>query len=105
MENKMGSLIEGFVERREKQIKDIIESHVKAKVKNYMETMFHWKFCETGYILLKDEGFSKWYECPVCKMKFESDASGMNCVNVIPTGRGRTAHWEPACPKCFEFEK
>ncbi len=94
----MGDLVVGFEERREKQL-----AH-----DDYMEAKFYWKHHE-GYILLKDEGYSFWYECPVCGMKFESDLGGMNAVNVItegtgPTGKGRTAHWEPACPKCFRYE-
>ena len=102
----MDNLIQGFTERRQIQLK---EDEKKEAYDDYMEAMFHWKFDEDGYILLKDEGFSKWFECPVCGMKFESDGSGMNCLQVItegtgPTGRGRTAHNEPACPKCFRYE-
>ena len=51
------------------------------------------------YLLLKDEGFFKWFECPTCGMKFESDGSGMNCevvVEIGPTGRGRRLR--PICP-------
>lgn len=93
----MDNVIHGFTEKRQEQL------DADAR----MEALFHWKFCEEGYILLKDEGHSKWFECPVCKMKFESDNSGMNCLSIItegtgPTGRGRTAHYEPACPRCFK---
>lgn len=52
-------------------------------------------------MLIKDEGFSKWFQCQSCSMQFEADASGMNTKLVTgtgPTGRGR--HLEPACPKC-----
>lgn len=94
-------VVEGFTERRQKQLE-------KEKKTTRIEAFFNEKFCTVGYTLLKDEGFSKWFECPVCGMKFESDASGMNSISVItegtgPTGRGRTQHLEPACPKCFKL--
>ena len=60
---------------------------------------------EPEYMLLKDEGFSKWFECLVCGMKFEADASGMNTKIIVgtgPTGRGRRL--EPACPKCEPYD-
>lgn len=96
-------VVNGFVERRQAQLKDDDETEDAR-----MEAEFHQTSNWEGYILLKDEGFSKWFECPVCGMKFESDGSGMNCLQVItegtgPTGRGRTAHNEPACPKCFRI--
>lgn len=53
------------------------------------------------YILIKDEGFSKWFQCTTCSNQFEADASGMNCIlntGTGPTGKGRTL--EPACPFC-----
>ena len=98
-------VVNGFVERRQEQLDD---EKNKQLANDRMEAFFHWKFCEKGYTLLKDEGFSRWFECPVCNMKFESDDSGMNCISVItegtgPTGKGRTQHLEPACPKCFKL--
>ena len=53
------------------------------------------------YILIKDEGFSKWFKCTGCNRQFEADASGMNCKVkrfTGPSGRGR--HLEPQCPFC-----
>ena len=102
----MGDLVKNFVERRNEQL------HMeKPPLSDFSisSRLFNDLFENTHYILLKNEKYSKWFECPACKLKFETDASGMNCVNVItegtgPTGRGRTSHWEPACPKCFRLE-
>lgn len=101
----MGNLIKGFTEKRNKQLRESKDAEILYAIETVFENMF-----DHHYILLKDEGYSFWWECPACGLKFESDLSGMNCVSVItentgPTGRGRTAHWEPACPKCFELER
>lgn len=100
----MGDLVKGFTEKRQKQL-----GQEQPKTLTISRRMFE-SFIKpmSPYILLKDEGYSFWWECPACELKFESDLSGMNCINVItegtgPTERGRTAHWEPACPKCFKF--
>lgn len=56
---------------------------------------------EPEYMLIKDEGFSKWFRCGQCGSQFEADGSGMNTkliVNTGPTGKGRRL--EPACPWC-----
>lgn len=100
----MGDLIKGFVERREEQLGKEGSLLTASSLVSVTENLFN--NLDTHYILLKDERYSKWFECPICKTKFESDASGMNCINVItegtgPTGRGRTSRMEPACPKCF----
>ena len=97
----MGDLVESFMEKRGKQLEEAKNAEIESAINRVLENMF-----DHPYILLKDEGFSAWWECPVCHMKFESDLSGMNMVSVItkntgPTGRGRTVHWEPMCPKCF----
>jgi primosomal protein N' len=66
------------------------EPKTKVEVKN-----------EPSYILIKDEGFSKWFQCTTCRNQFETDVTGMNCTlktGTGPTGRGR--HLEPACPFC-----
>jgi len=102
----MGNLIQSFTERRQKQLG--VSSSPLSDF-SISEHLFDSLFDFGGYILLKDEKYSKWFECPICKTKFETDASGMNCVNVItegtgPTGRGRTCRYEPACPKCFRLE-
>ena len=95
----MGDLVEGFVEKRNKQLN---KREILSAVEMTLDATFR-----HHYMLLKNEGYNSWWECPACKMKFETDISGMNCINVItegtgPTGRGRTSHLEPACPKCFK---
>lgn len=101
----MGDLVEGFTEKRNKQLRESKNLEIESAIETVLEKMF-----DHPYILLKDEGYNSWWECPACYMKFESDMSGMNMVCVItentgPTGRGRTAHLEPMCPKCLGSKK